>query len=164
MREREKQETLSNIQKPSDQTLSLVGKRRLAKVRHGKAAKSTLPSFMKTEPRGHLRTTAPKFLQQTLQLKVYTNSDRQPPVPVPTTTMTNTIPCSHAADSSPSHAPGWATPSSQMSDWLWEPQPFTSWLMLTFKNTQQKRESSLFICLGLWGQFSPKNVAAALQL
>lgn len=100
----EKWETLRNIQKPSDQTLSLVGKRIVSKFRHGKEAKSTLPSFTKTEPRNHLRITAPESLQQTLQLKVYTNRDRQPPVPVPTTTMTNTIPCSHSEGSSPRRA------------------------------------------------------------
>lgn len=47
------------------------------------------------EPRGHLRTAPPEFMQQMLWLKVYTNRDRQPRVTVPTTTMTNTIPCSY---------------------------------------------------------------------
>lgn len=122
-----------------------------------KAAKSTPPPFAKVELRGHLCAGAPEFTQSMLGLKVNTNRDWQPQgATVPTTTMTNAIPRSRGTCTSPCHAPGSATPSSQMSDLIVGTQAFRSLThVYIYKHMTETVEE--FICLGLQRWFSKTN-------
>lgn len=129
-----------------------------------KAAKSTPPPFVMMEPRGHLCTAAPEFMWQMLRLKVYTNRDGQPRVTVPTTTMTNTIPCSCGTYMSPCMHQVKLRLQVKCQTCLWEPKLSVSWLMFTFTNRRQKGYRSLFICSGRRRWFSWTNANAPLQL
>lgn len=123
-------------------------------VRHSKSSKkSTPPPSTRMEPRGHVRTAAPELVQQPFWLKVHTARDGQPPVTVPTTTVTNAIPCSRSSVrvTLPCSRLSYAFTSNVRLDILGlrEPKLSVSRPVFTFTKAGQKWQRSLFICFGL---------------